>query len=634
MKKLTFLLFWMAVAASALSQVAVNTTGSAPDNSAMLDVSSASKGVLVSRVALTGTGDATTVPAPATGLLVYNTATAGTGSAAVAPAFYFNGGTPGSPLWKRLATGPSGGEAWGTVGNAGTAGGTSFLGTTDNQPLDFRTNNTVHHRMTAKGQIEVLNTGQSVFLGQGAGNSDDLANRNNAFLGHSAGTLTTAGYNTAVGSGALASNTTGAGNTAVGASSGPSASNLSNTIALGFNAVPQSSFEIRLGSNTQTKLFCEAAKNTTSATSPSLVIDGATGQIMKSTAGAAGKVVFWDSPGILSSNSLFHWDNTNSVLGIGTAVPSTAARLHVVSGTTNTGYFQNTAPTNSTHVVHAECTGLFNAQATGVFGKAVLNYGYGYGGSFEGGYTGALGYVNAYSYLDYIGLHGQVSGLNAYGPSNNEYGVLGQATGFAYHGYGVYGAASCNQAVNIGVYGEATGTGTNYAGYFNGNVTVTGSLSKAGGSFRIDHPLDPENKYLYHSFVESPDMKNIYDGTVELDAAGKAVVEMPDWFEALNREFRYQLTCIGGYAQIFISEEITGNRFRISGGRPGLKVSWQVTGTRKDAWAENNRIPVEVAKTGEERGKYIHPEVFGQPAEKGIDYQRRQNARNRSSLPD
>ncbi len=151
-----------------------------------------------------------------------------------------------------------------------------------------------------------------------------------------------------------------------------------------------------------------------------------------------------------------------------------------------------------------------------------------------------------------------------------------------------------------------------------GNLNIIGTISKGGGSFKIDHPLDPENKYLYHSFVESPDMMNVYNGNVVLDENGETVVELPEWFEALNRDFRYQLTCIGGFAPVYIAEEITGNRFRIDGGRAGLKVSWMVTGIRQDAFANTNRIPVEVDKAEAERGLYLHPEAFGKPAELAV----------------
>ena len=159
------------------------------------------------------------------------------------------------------------------------------------------------------------------------------------------------------------------------------------------------------------------------------------------------------------------------------------------------------------------------------------------------------------------------------------------------------------------------------AGKFDGNVEVTGMLSKGGGSFKIDHPLDPENKYLSHSFVESPDMKNIYDGVVSLDTNGEAVVEMPEWFGALNRDFRYLLTALGGpMPGLYIAEEFANNRFKISGGTAGMKVSWQVTGVRQDAWANKNRIRVEVNKSEGERGHYLHPEAFGQAEERGIDW--------------
>ncbi len=152
-----------------------------------------------------------------------------------------------------------------------------------------------------------------------------------------------------------------------------------------------------------------------------------------------------------------------------------------------------------------------------------------------------------------------------------------------------------------------------------GNLNVNGTLSKAGGSFKIDHPLDPSNKYLYHSFVESPDMMNIYNGVVRLDARGQAWVDLPDWFEALNRDFRYQLTAIGApEPRLYVAREVKNSRFKIAGGRPNGKVSWQVTGIRHDAYADAHRIQVEEEKRGEERGRYMHPELFGHPEGEAI----------------
>jgi len=154
---------------------------------------------------------------------------------------------------------------------------------------------------------------------------------------------------------------------------------------------------------------------------------------------------------------------------------------------------------------------------------------------------------------------------------------------------------------------------------FNGDVAVSGTLSKSGGSFKIDHPQDPANKYLSHSFVESPDMKNVYDGVVAADAHGKATVTLPDWFESLNRDFRYQLTALRGAApNLHVSELIEDGVFTVAGAQPHQEVSWQVTGIRKDAWANDHRIPTEETKPEAERGTYLYPAGFGKPIAAGL----------------
>jgi len=163
------------------------------------------------------------------------------------------------------------------------------------------------------------------------------------------------------------------------------------------------------------------------------------------------------------------------------------------------------------------------------------------------------------------------------------------------------------------------------------NLNVSGSLSKPMGSFKIDHPLDPEHKILYHSFVESPDMKNIYDGVATLDAHGRVWVNLPEWFEALNSDFRYQLTAIGAPApNLYIAHEVRGNRFEIAGGKPGGKVSWLVTGIRQDAYARKHRIQVEEEKPADEQGLYLYPDAAGQPEEKGVAWARSHPAKPKS----
>lgn len=142
-----------------------------------------------------------------------------------------------------------------------------------------------------------------------------------------------------------------------------------------------------------------------------------------------------------------------------------------------------------------------------------------------------------------------------------------------------------------------------------GNLNVTGNIAKGGGTFKIDHPLDPANKYLVHSFVESPEMMNIYSGNIVTDANGYAIVELPSYFEAANKDFRYQLTVIGTFAQAITKEKIINNKFIIQTNQPNTEVSWSVTGIRSDKYANANRVEDEVEK--ELKGTYIHPELYG-----------------------
>jgi hypothetical protein len=246
------------------------------------------------------------------------------------------------------------------------------------------------------------------------------------------------------------------------------------------------------------------------------------------------------------------------------------------------------------------------------------------------GWAGVKGQSNSF--------HGVVGnsqkGAGVLGVSNSGHGVSGGSD----DDYGVIGSSG-NSA---GLYGQSI---NDYAAILDGKVKITGNLEKAGGSFKIDHPLDPANKYLCHSFVESPDMKNVYDGVVVLDRKGKAEIELPDWFGILNKDFRYQLTAIGAPGpNLYIAEEISdatttntkynksssnknknknknnNSRFKIAGGNSGMKVSWQVTGIRRDPWANANRIQVEEDKPTKERGYYLHPDLYGQPEENGISH--------------
>ena len=241
--------------------------------------------------------------------------------------------------------------------------------------------------------------------------------------------------------------------------------------------------------------------------------------------------------------------------------------------------------------------------APGVEGYNSQYPGIGLGGRFEGGLIGVEGVSDA------VGV-GTRTGVRAYAAG---------ATGFS---YGLH--ATADDPSDIGnasaVLGYTPTTADGWAGNFLGNVNITGTLMLGGvKAFRIDHPLDPLNKFLQHSCIESPDMKNLYDGTVVLGPDGTAWVELPEWFEALNRDFRYQLTCLGSWAPVCVAREIEDNRFQIAG-QPGMKISWQVTGTRQDPAAELHRLQVEVDKRPEELGLYQDAEAYGLPPEASLGH--------------
>lgn len=167
------------------------------------------------------------------------------------------------------------------------------------------------------------------------------------------------------------------------------------------------------------------------------------------------------------------------------------------------------------------------------------------------------------------------------------------------------GSVTMNPASPLSVVGNASFVGDMT---ITGNLNVTGTIAKGGGTFRIDHPKDPANKYLIHSFVESPDMMNIYSGNVITDANGYATVELPGYFEAANKDFRYQLTVIGTFAQAIVKEKISDNRFVVQTSEPNVEVSWSVTGIRADKFANANRVQPEMDK--EIKGTYVHPELY------------------------
>ena len=385
---------------------------------------------------------------------------------------------------------------------------------------------------------------------------------------------------------------------------------------------------------------------------------GVQGQTRSTTANAAGVrgLVTATGPGALSAGvrGEITDDATSSGAGVYARHAGNGYGLQAVSeGPFGYGLFSSGGSYGAflqANASQAGTTGVYtsgNTRGVDAFAEATTGTSYGVfadADATDGG-TGVHGRSDGGTGVNF-GVRGEVYSPNGYAghfesnaTGNNGTGVIGLSSdavaasvpgayfaggGEFVGGNGVIGVA--DRASGYGVVG-LQGAGQ-YAGYFVGNTHVSGTLSKSAGSFRIDHPRDPENKTLSHSFVESPDMKNIYDGEVTLDDDGAATVKLPPYFGALNRDFRYQLTAIGAAApNLHISQEVSDNRFGIAGGEQGLKVSWQVTGIRKDAYANANRIKVVERKPADERGKYLNPQAFGEPGRMGIAAQTSGNVR-------
>jgi hypothetical protein len=403
---------------------------------------------------------------------------------------------------------------------------------------------------------------QNAYLGF-AGNSTTTGQNNTASGWEALVSNTTGGYNEAAGNIALFFNTTGNFNTADGVQALLSNAVGSENTASGYAALYSNN-----GSNNTASGFLALSNNTTGANNTALGSNaGQTADSSKLTA------------------------NNNSAVGAGSSF--------------STGTLQNASAIGANAEV-ASSNAIVLGSIIGVNG-ATSNVAVGIGTTTPAATLDVRDNGSGNNTISAI-----TSALN-----NAVYGSNTATSGSGANG----GMFITSSPQGSGIVAQNTGTGgTDYAAYLVGNVFISGNVSKGGGSFKIDHPLDPANKYLYHSFVESPDMMNVYNGNIVTNRRGVATVILPDYFEALNRDFRYQLTVIGQFAQAIVATKIGRNRFVIRTSKPNVEVSWQVTGVRHDAYADAHRIQVEEDKPPQEQGRYLHPELFGATPEQAIGY--------------
>jgi hypothetical protein len=492
-------------------------------------------------------------------------------------------------------------------------------------------------------------------VGAFAAGSNTTGGFNTAVGDQAAGGNTTGGSNTALGYEALSQNTTGGANTAVGTNAGPKAANLSDTTAVGSGASAGGFGDTTIGAgasaasayNTAVGYAAVAAGpnstaigyNATASTPESLALGANDASIPgkywvnvgvgtaapRSEIEAAGSVAKGLGPTITLTNSAGGGDTSTS-LDFNSYEPSTrgtynpAARILVEDAGqySDNIYFQSNVPTapNNKLQTNMEITSEGKVLIGGNFPTAIdrdlLSISQIYPPTAKG-----HGPQAQYFDTDTAGIYGfqavRGSKLNG-GTGLSVWGGDGDAsTATSYGGEGISAHAGCG--------GGSSGCAD--AGFFDGNVEIEGTLNGTTPAVvKIDDPIDAANKYLVHSSVQSSERMDIYTGNVTTDGGGLATVQLPEWFEALNSDFRYQLTVIGQFAQAIVSSKVAEHRFGIRTDKPNVEVSWQITAVRQDAYAKAHPLVVEQAKDERERGYYLDPDAYGASEQQNIEWAR------------
>jgi hypothetical protein len=389
----------------------------------MLDIKSNAKGMLVPRMTLT---QRTAISEPATGLLVYQTdGVAG---------FYYNTGTPLSPDWVVLAsTATTGTTQWLNNGSK-IYYNTDFVGIGINNP-----SSRLHIKQDGNTQTNLII--ENTDAGAGSGERLSFNNEEGAAAG-----IVMHDISSTFGSAMNLFNNRSNGHIRF-TTAGNAKMYIGNNglVGIGNNFTsPAGLLHVR-GAEWSTYPVIIESSNPGNV-GPSLRFTGAshTYDIIGATGTGA-------TPG---SDYFAVFDNTASayrlvispsgLVGIGTSTPNSAVRLHLETSTENYAMYVGNLYSG-------------NAGRYGIYSISNNNPGYGFGIRTEGGYMGAYLEASAPAYTGSI------------------YGVYGYANGPG-------GAGT-----HYGVYGFATGGATNYAGYFNGNVHVTGTLSKAANDLRAAH---------------------------------------------------------------------------------------------------------------------------------------------------
>ena len=429
---------------------------------------------------------------------------------------------------------------------------------------------------------------------------------NSAYFGGAGNSTSTGSDDTASGFHALSSNMTGSLDTAIGFSAGPDPGSpgLTNATAIGANATVSQSNSLVLGKTTAGSPGASHVNVGIGTATPRSTLEAAV-----SAHAALGPVLTLTNSGGNSGNS-----NPGAAIDFNTNLPTTGnynpgSRILAQDD----GYFGNSLYFY-TNTPGAAQDGLQLGMVIASDQRVGIAYnGYYFNGAPEP--SGQLE-VDGQTLSDGYGIDA-IESFGANGSSGSDGGSGGRFTG---------GSALDTGTGGDGIEafrGSGPGdTNLGYAGYFFGDVDIDGTLYANTKDFKIDHPLDPANRYLVHASVESSEMMNIYTGNVVTDELGLATIKLPDWFEAENADFRYQLTTIGRDAHAWIAKKVLNGSFQIATNATNVEVSWQITAIRQDAYAKAHPMIVEQQKPAMERGFYQHPELYGQPQEKQTEWGR------------